>query len=110
MINWKAVIIGFILAVTFALILTQIVGEFGSYIGVIMAGIIIGYGVNRNLVNGAVHGGLIGVIGGIAALIIILVVGGGPYLMGAFGVLVIGSIILDTVLGAIGGAIGSIIA
>lgn len=106
MINWKAVVIGFILAIVFTLILNQIIGSWSSYIGIIMAGIIVGYMVNQSLMNGLIHGGLIGILGGIAAIIIILTVGGGVYLIGTFGLFVMGAVIADVILGAIGGTIG----
>ena len=142
MVNWKAVIIGFILTVIFTSILNQAIGSFGSYIGVIAAGIIVGYMVNYNWMNGvsenrrfsehsksmipmprtshvrrqqkslifgAVHGGLIGILGGIVAVIIVLIVGGGPYIMESFGVLLLVEIIADVILGAVGGAFGAMI-
>ena len=110
MINWKAVITGFIVAIVLALIFKQIIGGFGSYIGVIIAGVIVGRMVNVNRVNGAIHGGLIGVIGGILEIIILWIVGGWPYLTGTFAILVTATIIADIFLGAIGGAIGSVVA
>lgn len=110
MVNWKAVIIGFILTIIFTSILNLIIGSFGSYICVIIAGVIVGYMVNHNWVNGAIHGGLIGILGGIAAVIIILIVGGGPYIMESFGALLLVAIIADVILGAIGGAFGALIA
>ena len=143
MVNWKAVIIGFILTIIFTSILNLIIGSFGSYIGVIIAGVIVGYMVNHNWVNGvsenrrfsghskskismprtshvrrhqkslifgAIHGGLIGILGGIAAVIIILIVGGGPYIMESLGVLLLVEIIADVILGAVGGAFGALMA
>ncbi|MCZ3365433.1 MULTISPECIES: DUF5518 domain-containing protein [Methanobacterium] len=127
MVNWKAVIIGFILTVIFTSILNQVIGSFGSYIGVITAGIIVGYMVNYNWMNGvsenrrfsekqkslifgAIHGGLIGILGGIVAVIIVLIVGGGPYIVESFGVLLLVEIIADVILGAVGGAFGAMIA
>lgn len=109
MFNWKAVIIGFILATIFAFILNGIIGTVGSYISVFIAGTIIGYIVNNDFIGGAIHGGLIGVIGGIIAILILIIVGGGPYLAGTYGIYVMGLIIVDIVMGVIGGTIGSIL-
>lgn len=109
MFNWKATIIGFSLAITFTFILNGIIGTIGSYISILIAGIITGYIVNNGFINGASHGCLIGIIGGIVAIIILIIVGGWPYLAGTFGIYVAGLIILDVVLGAIGGATGSIL-
>ncbi|MGZ7096809.1 MAG: DUF5518 domain-containing protein, partial [Methanobacterium sp.] len=76
MINWKAVLIGFFLTVILALILNPIIGEYGSYISIIIAGIIVGYIVNRNKTNGAVHGALVAILGGLFAFIILFILGG----------------------------------
>lgn len=109
MFNWKAVIIGFILAVIFTFILNGIIGTVGSYFGVLIASITIGYIVNNDFINGAIHGSLIGVMGGIIAILILIIVGAWPYLSGTFGIYVIASIFIDILVGAIGGAIGSIL-
>ena len=115
MINWKAVIIGFILAIILGILFGGIGGTIGSFIGLIIAGIVAGYIVNIDVMNGVTHGALIGVIGGIIAAILIaiiaLAVGGGIGLLIALGgaVALILLIILWAIFGAIGGAIGSLI-
>jgi hypothetical protein len=107
MINWKAILTGFILTVIFALILNPFIGEFGSYISIVIAGIVVGYLVKGNLTSGAIHGALIGIIGAIIAIIILFIIGGFLILKAEiFNVLV--RIIVDMVLGAIGGALGTI--
>ncbi|MBI5680956.1 MAG: DUF5518 domain-containing protein [Methanobacterium sp.] len=107
MIKWKAVILGFILTVIFALILNHFMGEYGSYISILAASAIVGYMVNQNYVNGAIHGVMIGVLGGIVGIIILLLVGG--YLIIKAEILIIlMKIAIDIVLGAIGGVFGSI--
>ena len=109
MINWKAVFTGLILTIIFALVLNQYIGELGSYMGIIIAGLIIGYLVNGNLTNGAIHGALIGIIGGILAILILIIVGGLLILkVEIFALLV--RIVADIVLGAVGGALGTLIA
>lgn len=113
MINWKVVILGFILAVILALLLGISVGTIGSYLGVVIAGIIIGYMVNGDIKNGAVHGTIAGIIGGIILSIlliaIVLYIGGTLELLIALGglIIIILTIIIWGILGAIGGVIGS---
>ncbi|MGB9936165.1 MAG: DUF5518 domain-containing protein [Methanobacterium sp.] len=108
MINWKAITIGFILTVIFALILNSFIGEIGSYISILIAGIIVGYLIKGNWINGAFHGAMIGILGGIIAVIILLIVGGFVVIMDdTFSILI--RIVLDVILGAIGGAAGTII-
>ena len=48
MVNWGVVIIGFILAIVFSLI-GGTVGLFGSAVGVLLAGVVLGYMVNKYL-------------------------------------------------------------
>lgn len=113
MINWKVVIIGFILAVILSILFGAIGGTVGSYIGIIIAGVVVGYMVNWNLMNGAKHGALIGVIAGIILAIFVIVlalaVGGalGTLIILGGALALIVSIVLWAVLGAIGGAIGA---
>lgn len=109
MINWKAVILGFILTVLFALILDSFMGEYGSYISIMAVSMIVGYMVNENHLNGAIHGVMIGVLGGIVGIIILLLVGG--YLVIKAQILIIlTKIVIDIALGAIGGFLGSLLA
>lgn len=115
MIDWRAVVIGFILAIILGIIFGTIGGTVGSYIGVIIAGIVVGYMVNRDIMNGITHGALIGVIGGIILAILVVVlaaaVGGEVGALIAVGgaIAIIVSVIIWAILGAIGGAIGAAI-
>jgi len=109
MINWKAVLTGLIITIIIALILNPFIGEFGSYTGIVIAGMIVGYRVKRNTANGIIHGALIGVTGGIAAVIILIVVGGVFIVkVEIYGLLIKTG--FDIVLGAVGGAAGTIFA
>ena len=115
MINWKAVIIGFILAIVLSIIFGGFGGTIGSFIGLIIAGAVAGYMVNVDIMNGVKHGALIGVIGGIIVSVIVaiiaMVIGGGLGLLIAVGgaIAIIILIITWIIFGAIGGAIGSFI-
>ncbi len=114
MINWKAVIIGFILAIVLGILFLVIGGAFGSFIGLIIAGAIVGYMVNVDMKNGLIHGALIGVVGGIISAIVLTII---FLALGSLGLLIamggflelILLIIFWAVFGAIGGAIGSFI-
>jgi hypothetical protein len=113
MINWRAVITGFILAFVLGLGFGIFAGSLGSSLGIVIAGIVVGYTVNRDLMNGLIHGALIGVIGGIilaiAVIIAALAAGGGLGAAIAVGgiITIIASVILWGFLGAIGGGIGA---
>lgn len=107
MFNWKAIIIGFILTVILALFLNPLIGEFGSYISIIIAGITVGYLIKGNFRSGAIHGALIGVIGGLFGIIILFLVGG-FLIINAEGFNFLIRMVIDIVLGAVGGALGTI--
>lgn len=107
MINWKAILIGFILTIILALFLNPLIGEFGSYISIIIAGIVVGYLVKGSFKIGAIHGALIGVIGGLFALIILFLIGGFLIVNAeVFNFLI--RMVIDIVLGAIGAILGTI--
>jgi len=114
MIKWKAIIIGFILAVILTIFLGSAGGIVGFYLAVLIAGIAVGYIVDVNIKNGATHGAITGLITGIVSAILSIIV---ALAYGASGILsglnviaeLIVSIIIWAVLGAIGGVIGTII-
>ena len=66
-INWKAVIIGFILANCLKYTYSVPSSELGEeYLGYLLATIYVGYTqLADEWMNGAIHGALVGVIGGI---------------------------------------------
>ena len=108
MIKWKAVIIGLILTIIFALILNPFIGEFGSYLSIVIAGMIIGYLIKGSLINGAIHGVLIGIIGTLFAVIILFVVGGFLIINAEMSGLLIRAVI-DVFSGALGGTVGTVL-
>ena len=109
-----------LMAIAVALILTAVLAIFGFYVGLvaviapIIAGIIVGYIYTDNTGDGAINGGIGAGIGGVIYTVI-------AYFAFAsvitalttfvptgedFAVLVIGALIIDFILGAIGGVIG----
>ena len=114
MINWKVIIIGFILAIILTIFLGSGLGAIGFYLGVLIAGIAVGYMVDVNIKNGAIHGVIIGVIASIILAILSIVMalayGSGGMLLGLSVIAeLILTIIIWAVLGAIGGVIGTVI-
>jgi len=61
-IHWKTLIFG--------IVVTAFLGFLLGLIGIIIATLCVGYSVNKNYKNGAIHGGLAGIIGGIIVLVI----------------------------------------
>ncbi len=107
-INLKAILFGFILVIIFALILNPFIGELGSYLSIIISTIIVGYVLNKNIVNGAFHGAIIGIIGALIAIIVLVIIGGFFIIREEIVGLSI-NILIDIILGIIGGAIGSML-
>ncbi len=114
MINWKVIVIGVILAIILSIFFGAGGGIIG-FLGMLIAGIAVGYMVDVNMKNGAIHGAITGVITGIiltvVTIILSLVISGsmGAALgLSAIAELIV-SIIIFTILGAIGGVIGAII-
>lgn len=113
-INWKAIILGFILAIILSAFLGT-AGEAFSFLGMLIAGIAVGYMVDVNLKNGAIHGAITGAVTGIIltvlTVIVILAIGEsmglslGPNAIAEF----ILSTVMLTIVGTIGGAIGTVI-
>jgi len=71
-VDWKQVLIGTVLVVITWIILAMIIGSSGYYAAFFLAAIYVGYKVNSSSTNGAVHGILMGILGGavISALIL----------------------------------------
>lgn len=72
MVSWNAIIIGCILVILLSSIgsTTDIVG---SKFGVLISGGIIGYLVDGNIMNGMIHGAIIGLVGAIILTIFELI-------------------------------------
>jgi hypothetical protein len=105
--NWKALIIGLILSLVLGIALKYIIPQFAGIISMIIACGIAGYIAKGHVLNGALHGGLIGLIEAIISIAII-------FYMSQFNTTILSmlssSFIGDLCLGIIGGCIGNIIA
>lgn len=114
MIKWKAILIGFIVAIILTIFLGSAGGAVGFYLAMLIAGIAVGYIVDVNIKNGATHGAITGLITGIISAILsitVILVYGNLGMLSGLNVIaeLILSLIIWTVLGAIGGVIGTII-
>ena len=112
MIKWKAILIGFIVAVILSIFFGA-AGAIGLSLSMFIAGIAVGYIVDVNIKNGAVHGAITGIITGIIMAILSIAAaisyGAGGMLGLNAAVELIVSIIIWTILGLIGGTIGTIV-
>ena len=75
MVDWKAVIIGFILTIVLGLLLGIFVGNIASSIGFLIATIVTSYLAGGGPSNGALHGALTAILGGIIVAIIAALIG-----------------------------------
>jgi hypothetical protein len=110
--NWIPIIIGAVSAMIISVNLGFIVGSWGVLIGFLLAGMYVGYAVGGDQRNGAIQGALACFIAALVVGILPIVGIGG--LVDAGGVAVelialITTIILDSVMGAIGGIMGALI-
>lgn len=114
-----AVIEGFIIAVIITIFLAvigfkSVLGLPISVIGFLIAGIIVGYMVYGRIVDGAINGAFIGVIGAIILWIMSLFKGQiaafSAALSSYVGLVTLQEVVVIIVVGAIGGFIGSLIA
>lgn len=112
MVNWKAVIIGLIIAVVLGLILhTFFIAGWGGLIAFVIAGLYVGYassgGFKSATINGAVAGIIIGIISAILATFFGL--SAGLFVAGTGILRFIAVIIIVTIVFAICGGIGAAI-
>jgi len=118
MVSVGAVVIGFILAIIFTVVLSilgvgSVLGLPVALVGFLVAGIIVGYISNGDIVDGIINGALMGVAGAIILWILSLFKGQ----IAAFSAQLstylplnsLQEIILVIVVGAIGGAVGALI-
>ncbi|OPY24347.1 MAG: hypothetical protein A4E27_01271 [Methanobacterium sp. PtaU1.Bin242] len=95
------------------MVLGTYTGSLGSYAGFIIATIWVGYRVNEDIGNGALHGALVGFFAGIISAILMIILGIilniGPSMdimsFGLIGVII--GLIVDGIIGTAGGVIGS---
>ncbi len=115
MVDWGAIILGFILSIIFAGIFAIIIPIWGGLLGLLLAGMVVGYIVGGDALNGALNGALAGVFGAIVLSLLLLIAG--TLILGIIGfaaatitsfVILIGFAGVMLIM-AVGGAIGSII-
>lgn len=95
------------------MVLGTFTGALGSYIGFFIVTIYVGYRVNQDIYNGALHGALVGLTAGVLWAILMMAMGSflniGPgtdiMSFGLMGVII--GLSVDTIIGAVGGSIGA---
>ena len=112
MVYYKELLIGFILTITLSVVLGVVAGPLGSYMGFFLATIIVGYLVNGDLALSTLYGGLAAVLTGILFLISMIIMalsmsyGPGTSMMQMGLIIMIVGIMVDGIIGAVGGLIG----
>ena len=115
MVDWGAVILGFVISIIFGGIFAIIIPVWGGILGLLLAGMAVGYMVGGDAMNGAVNAGLAGVFGAIVLSLLLLIAG--TLILGIIGfaaatitsfVILIGFVGVMLIM-AVGGAIGSIV-
>ncbi len=115
MIDYIELIWGSIFAVIISMIMGYFLGSLGAYGGYILVTIFVGYQVNEDLVNGALHGLMVGIIAGLFSSVMMLTmgvfIGMGPGTdileFGLFGIVL--GLLINGIVGASGGTLGSLI-
>jgi hypothetical protein len=111
-IDFFEIIWGTILTVILSMIFGYFFGALGSFLGFLFVSVCVGYSVNEDMMNGVFYGAIVSVLGGILSFITLMVMWGFGVGPGAstmlFGIVgVIFGFIIDLIVGASGGAIGS---
>ena len=106
------IIWGTILTVLLSMIFGYFFGAIGSFAGFLLVSACVGYSVNEDMINGIIYGSLVAVLGGLLSFITMMVMWGlgiGPgatiMLYGIVGIIL--GLLIDLIIGASGGAIGS---
>ena len=115
MVDWGAIILGFVLSIIFGGIFAVIIPVWGGILGLLLAGMVVGYLVGGDAMNGAVNAGLAGVFGAIVLSLLLLIAG--TLILGIIGFaaatitslfIFVGFVGVMLIM-ALGGAIGSIV-
>ena len=115
MVDWGAVILGFVISIIFGGIFAIIIPVWGGILGLLLAGMVVGYLVGGDAMNGAVNAGLAGVFGAIVLSLLLLIAG--TLILGIIGFaaatitslfIFVGFVGVMLIM-ALGGAIGSIV-
>ncbi len=111
-IHYIEVFWGAILASIFSMVLGYFFGSIGSYLGMIIVTMWIGYILSEDIIIGALNGALVGVFGGMLSIILMLIMGslglgpGSSIMMFGIAGIIIG-LSINFIVGVCGGAIGS---
>lgn len=109
MINWLALLVGLVIAMVLSIV-GGIFRWFSLAFGVLIAGTFVGFMVNRDILNGMIHGILIAITGSLVLVILTIFMGHvSPNIALYVGVVTFGSILSAITMGTIGGAIGSVL-
>lgn len=104
--NWKSLLIGLVISVVLGIALKYALPLYGGIISMIFACGITGYLAKGHILNGALHGGLVGLLEAIIALLILFYISKfDTNILMLVGTTLIG----DVCLGIIGGCIGNLI-
>ncbi len=115
MVDWGAIILGFILSIILSGIFAIIIPIWGGIVGLLLAGMAVGYIVGGDALNGAINGALAGIFGAIVLSLLLLIAG--TLILGIIGfaaatitsfIILIGFVGVMLIM-AVGGAIGSIV-
>jgi hypothetical protein len=117
MVEWKSVLIGFVVAIFLGLLFGILIPLVGFALGIFIAGCLVGLMVKKDPMDGFTHGAITGALSilflGIIPLLGITLLGslfGIGFLTGTLGLFfLIIFLVIGTILGATGGIIGSII-
>jgi hypothetical protein len=107
--NWKAILLGVVLTIILGIGLKYIIPMYSGVISIIVSCIVVGYLAKGHVMNGAIHGGAVGAIEGIIAIILVLITYGGANWTSNVTMILLIALIGDISLGIIGGTIGNII-
>lgn len=107
--NWKAIILGVLLTIILGIGLKYVIPTYSGIISLIVSCIVVGYLAKGHVMNGAIHGGAVGAIEGIIAIILAFISFGGTTWAGNIAMILLIALIGDISLGIIGGTIGNVI-
>ena len=101
--NWKAIILGIILTVLLGIGLKLVIPGLSGIISIVAACAVVGYLAKGHVMNGAIHGGIVGAIEGIITIILVFVLSGGSGWNNNVTMILLIALIGDISLGIIGG-------
>lgn len=107
--NWKAIILGVLLTILLGIGLKYIIPLYSGIVSILISCIVVGYLAKGHVMNGAIHGGAVGAIEGIIAIILVFIAYSGVNWTSNVTMILLIALIGDISLGIIGGTIGNVI-